>query len=324
MNFRKIPIRKASYVVICYMVLAFGWWAYLLWERNDEMRRLQEALLLHQQGKTAPAIALDQASIDKKWQKNRRIVIAEGLFFTGCLFFGLWVISSTAKHQVSLARQHRNFMLSITHELKSPIASIKLVLETLLKREINRDQTERICQGGMKDASRLQTLVEDLLLAARLENQWQPLPEPVYAHSTILDCVRNLETRFPDAHIETAVEEQAAPIMIDKQGFYSVIQNLLENAVKYAPAGAPISISSRQINGKLHIEVSDQGIGIPDHEKKSVFDKFYRIGNEDTRKNTGTGLGLYIVRQVLNAHKGVITVSDNKPRGTVFKIELPI
>ena len=101
-----------------------------------------------------------------------------------------------------------------------------------------------------------------------------------------------------------------------------MLLNLLENAVKYSPEGAPIILAIDKRDGKLQIEVSDQGYGIPDAEKEAVFEKFYRIGNEETRQATGTGLGLYIVQQVGKAHGGTIKISDNKTVGTVFLLEI--
>jgi signal transduction histidine kinase len=92
--------------------------------------------------------------------------------------------------------------------------------------------------------------------------------------------------------------------------------------VKYSPEGAPVQLSAEHTNGILRLRVADQGFGIPDVEKTAIFEKFYRIGNEDTRRTTGTGLGLYIVKQIVQAHGGTLTVTDNKPKGTVFVVEM--
>jgi len=96
----------------------------------------------------------------------------------------------------------------------------------------------------------------------------------------------------------------------------------LENALKYSPEQTPVVVSAEQAGGKFRFSVADQGQGIPDSEKQSVFEKFYRMGNEETRQSTGTGLGLYIVNQVLKAHGGRIRIADNLPKGTIFSIEL--
>jgi two-component system phosphate regulon sensor histidine kinase PhoR len=325
----KIPVRGMSHFVICYMILAFGWWSYHLWRQNDLLFASEQALVeahftRKNQGynRTEMLETAEYKKVVHNWKKGRRMVIAEGLFFTACLIFGLWVINRSANREVMLARQRRNFMLSITHELKSPIASLKLVLETLGKHTLQRDQLEKLCKGGLKDASRLQTLVEDLLLAARLEDNWRPLPEPVDLPAIAQEAVGGLLIRFPQAKIEMHFPDHFPPVQADKSGLTAVVQNLLENAVKYSPEGSTVELSAEKTGGKLVLRVADHGKGIPDAEKQAVFEKFYRLGNEETRQATGTGLGLYIVSQVVRAHHGFISVLDNKPCGTVFVVEI--
>ena len=329
MLIEKIPLRRLSHFVIGYMVLAFGWWTYSLWQQNDRLYQLEKEMLELRFTRRNQGVNLTQLyetaeykKIERNWHKGHRMVIAEGLFFTACLIFGLWVINRSANREVALARQRRNFLLSITHELKSPIAALRLVLETLGKRELQREQLEKLCKSGMKDANRLQQLVEDLLLAARLEDNWRPLIEPIDLPAMARDVAAGLQVRFPQANIFLNFPESLPPVQADKSGMTAIVQNLLENAVKYSPEGTLIELSAEQKDSKFHLRVADQGRGIPDAEKQAVFEKFYRLGNEETRQATGTGLGLYIVNQVVKAHGGVIRVEDNKPQGTIFTIEI--
>ena len=329
MLIEKIPVRRMSHFVIGYMILAFGWWSYHLWHQNDQLFAAEKELLEARFTRKNQGLNLTELyqtaeyrKIENKWRSNRRMVVAEGLFFTACLIFGLWVINRSANREVTLARQRRNFLLSITHELKSPIASLRLVLDTVYKRDLQREQLEKLCKGGLKDAARLQTLVEDMLLAARLEDNWRPLPEPVDLPAIVRDAVSRLLIRFPQASIHLKFPDNLPFVQADKSGLTAIVQNLLENAVKYSPEGAPVEVSAEKQNGKLQFRVADQGRGIPDHEKQAVFEKFYRLGNEETREATGTGLGLYIVNQVVKAHGGSIRVLDNQPRGTVFLLEI--
>lgn len=330
MPFRlKVPFRWVSHFVLGYMVLAFGWWAVHLWRQSDRLFAAEYALLESRfaadrrgvnetelrQTKEYQAIAL-------RWERRRRMVLAEGLFFTGCLVFGLWVINRSANRELALAQQRRNFLLSITHELKSPIASIRLILETMGKHNLQREQQEKLCANALRDTARLQTLVESLLLAARLEDNWRPLPEPVDLASLVRECNASLQLRFPEAKFQVNIPEDFPPVQADKPGLTAVVQNLLENAVKYSPQGALVELSAARQNGKLCLRVADNGQGIPDAEKKAVFQKFYRLGNEETRHTTGTGLGLFIVQQVVKAHGGTIQIADNQPCGTVFTIDL--
>jgi two-component system, OmpR family, phosphate regulon sensor histidine kinase PhoR len=326
---RVLPLTVVSHFVIGYLLLAFGWWAFLMWRQNErlfvlEKQAVETRFSKKNQGANLTQIAetSEYKAALKKWKTGRRMVVSEGLFFVVCLIFGVYMIRRSADREVSLARQRRNFMLSITHELKSPIAAIRLTLETLCKRELNREQLEKLCANGLKDSARLQSLVEDLLLAARLEDNWKPHPEHIDLPALARDCAEGLKVRFPHANIRLDVSDGLPDISADKSGLSSVIQNLLENAVKYAPEGSEVILKAEKTNGKLHISVADLGPGIPDSEKQAVFEKFYRLGNEETRRATGTGLGLYIVQQVVRAHGGNIRIGDNKPNGTVFNIEL--
>ena len=112
-------------------------------------------------------------------------------------------------------------------------------------------------------------------------------------------------------------------ILADYSAIRSVIINLLENAVKYSDRVPEINIGLTSNNERCNIEISDNGIGIDQSERKKIFEKFYRVGNEDQRKTKGTGLGLYIVDQIVRAHNGSITVSSNQPKGTIFNVFLP-
>jgi len=329
MSDQKSSLQLLTWFVLAYMVLAFAWWAVQLWRENDRLFAVSYELLETRHGGPKRGLNLTELmhtaeyqALEQRRRKHKRMILAEGIFFTLCLGFGLYVINRSARREVDLARQRRNFMLSITHELKSPIAAMRLALETIGKRELQREQLVKLSTNGLRDAARLQTLVEDLLLAARLEDNWRPAPEALDVRVIAQDCVANLLVRFPEANIRLDIPADFPPVLADRSGLTAVIQNLLENAVKYAPEGAPVHFSAEQANGRFRLRVADQGIGIPDSEKAAVFEKFYRLGNEETRRTTGTGLGLYIVRQVVRAHGGAISVLDNKPQGTVFVVEV--
>jgi signal transduction histidine kinase len=306
------------------MILAFVWWSFHLWRQNDRAFEREKTILElkypYQRFDNLP----DYTVAENTWKSGRRMVIAEGLFFTLCLIWGLWVIRRSAFKEVGLARQRRNFLLSITHELKSPIAGMRLVLETLGKRELSKEQRTPLISNGLKDADRLQNLVESLLLAARLEDNWHPLHEPLDLRKLVQDAADSLRIRFPEAQFDIRIPDGFPPVQADRMGLCSIVQNLLENALKYSPEGAPVAVTAEQANGRFLFRVADHGQGIPDDEKQSVFEKFYRMGNEETRHSTGTGLGLYIVKHVLKAHKGQVKVLNNQPKGTVFEVELPL
>jgi signal transduction histidine kinase len=201
---------------------------------------------------------------------------------------------------------------------------MRLVLETLGKRELNKEQRTPLISNGIKDADRLQNLVESLLLGARLEDNWRPLQEPLDFKKIAQDAADSLRIRFPQAVFNIQIPDGFPPVQADQMGLSAIVQNLLENALKYSPNGTPVAVTADHANGHFRFRVTDQGQGIPDEEKQSVFEKFYRMGNEETRHSTGTGLGLYIVQQVLKAHQGSVSILDNKPTGTVFEVQIPL
>ncbi len=327
----KINLRPLTYFVFGYMILAFGWWAIHLWRQND-LQYLTEKKLLEIQFKTekngvnltALAETVEFKNLEKKYHARHKMIFGEGAFFTLCLLFGLWAMNRSANREVKMARQQRNFLLSITHELKSPLAGIRLSLETLdFRPNLTREQIEKFCKNGLRETDRLQNLVSDILLAARLEENWHPLHEPMDLRTTVEEIVAGLKVRFPQSKIELKIAENLPPVLADRSGLTAVVQNLLENALKYSPENSPVIFSAEKIgNGKIRFSVADLGVGIPDGEKLQVFEKFYRLGNEETRQTKGTGLGLYIVGQVVTAHGGTVFVKNNQPRGTVFLVEI--
>jgi signal transduction histidine kinase len=325
---QKIPLRIVSRILMGYMIVAFSWWAYMLWSANERTFNTETQLIELKLSMPNKGINLTQMqqtaeyqTIEKKYHSNHRMILYEGLFFIGCLLLGLWIINRSVKREVAMARERRNFMLSITHELKSPLAGMKLILETIGKRTLEPTQTQKLTQNGLKDANRLQQLIEDLLLAARLENNWKPLQEPLSLTEIAQPIAEALKIRYPNAVIN--LPENKIIFKGDKQGITAVFQNLMENALKYSSEPAKLTVNwDKKQNNSLILTFIDQGIGVPDAEKKRIFDKFYRIGNEETRQTTGTGLGLNIVKQVVNAHGGSIQIADNQPKGTVFTIQL--
>jgi signal transduction histidine kinase len=315
---------------MAYMLMAFTWWALLLFAKNKESfyakRDLLEVGLAAQGSIRTREDFLQTAEYQELLSKHTRqeqMIFGEGLVFVVTLLAGLWFIHKSYSRQVRTNQQQRNFLLAITHELKSPIASIQLVLETLLKRELPKAQTERFISSGLKENERLLGLVENLLLSAKLETTWQPNKTPLDLTLLLEDLVAKMKEKHPDIPFTIEKSGTLPPVEADKSGMTSVFLNLLENAVKYAPESPEISAQLSATAQGVTVEIADQGGGIPDAEKTRIFKKFYRIGSEETRLTKGTGLGLFIAYQIVKAHQGQITVRDNHPKGTVFRVEMP-
>jgi len=262
--------------------------------------------------------------LQTEYKRQEWMILGESLVFILSIIIGVYLINRGYNKEIDAAQQRRNFLLSITHELKSPIASIKLVLESFIKRVLSTNHINQFSNNALKETDRLNDLVNDLLLAAKVETAYTPNLEKINVTQFLSDIIERLQNKYPSVVFDFRKPNDAVNIHVDKTGLTSVAVNLLENAVKYGIEKSKISTVLRQ-NGQdqITIEIADNGIGIPNKEKEKIFERFYRVGNEDTRKTKGTGLGLYIVRQIVLAHEGKITVSDNRPQGSIFTISLP-
>ncbi len=275
-------------VLLIYAVLQISWWGYLL-------------------------VKYSPGKID--------MVLSEFSVFIVLLGFGMYRLRKAINHENSLDQQQKNFLLSVTHELKSPLASIKLYLQTILKRDLEREKINCFLNNSLTDIERLDVLVENMLMATKFENNTYTFPKEQFNFSEMVQSISsrvrlNTQERFYfEEHIEPAIE-----MMGDKFALSSAVSNILENAVKYSAEGSHISLNLKRDAEQVLLQVTDEGIGIDDREKKKIFQKFYRSGNEETRGTKGTGLGLFIVKQVLDNHEASIEVRNNLPRGSIFEV----
>lgn len=253
--------------------------------------------------------------------ERKGMIIGEGLIFLAIFIMGVIKLRKHLSRESYYHHQQQNFLLAITHELKSPLASVKLYLQTILKRDLDRSQQQVFLSNSLKDIERLDDLVENVLLATKLENRSFNLPKEDINLSALLDDVvdRMQKNTCKTEIIKTDVQEDLI-LHADKFAITNVVTNLLENAIKYSPPCATVQVELFEKDDNIIFSVADRGPGIPDEEKKRIFNKFYRMGNENTRKTKGTGLGLYIVRSVLQKHNATIKVKDNVPNGTIFEV----
>jgi signal transduction histidine kinase len=312
------------------MLLAFSWWTVLLHTKNRDAflaknELLKLSLIAKNEIKNEEDFLKNSFHIELKdaYKRQEWMILGEASVFVLSLLIGIVFINRGYHKEILAAKQSSNFLLSITHELKSPIASIRLGFETLQRKKLSEEQSHVLLKNGINDTDRLNNLVSDLLLSARLESTYQLNTELFSLEILIDECVQLLKQKFPSAIIKVNLIKEIPEILADYSAIRSVIINLLENAVKYSDSVPEIIIGLTSNNERCNIEISDKGIGIDQSERKKIFEKFYRVGNEDQRKTKGTGLGLYIVDQIVRAHNGSITVSSNQPKGTIFNVFLP-
>jgi signal transduction histidine kinase len=324
-------IKIFSYGVIGYMLLAFLWWSVLLHNKNQDAFKAKAELL--RLGMAAERLYISEAhflnstayqSLSQSYKRQQAMIVGETLVFAIIMIIGIILINRGYNKEVKAAKQQQNFLLSITHELKSPLASIKLVLQTLLKRKLNEEQTQMLANRAVKESDRLNQLVTDLLLAARLESSYVLQKANVDWVGLAKHCVQSVSENHEGVALTFQCDLDYLEGYLDENAIEIALVNLLENAIKYAD-DAPIIVLKLEKNfPSVKIEVIDNGPGIPNKEKELIFQKFYRIGNEEVRKTKGTGLGLYIVKSIVEGHQGHIKVSDNPGKGSIFTIELPL
>lgn len=320
------------YVVVFYIFASYLWWSFLLTDKNATAFRLME-MNAQLQYNIEHQLPLDDKSyfetgpyfeLEEKFNRQKWMIRGEGMVFMLLLAIGAWQLMRTFSKEIALARQQNNFLLSITHELKSPMASIKLSLQTITRRGGLEEKFNKLAANAVNDVDRLEVLVDNILLAAKVEVGSYPYSfEDVDLSKFVNDLIAKAQTYYGEEWKFEARIREGIWMRMDPVSFASAIWNLLENAVKYSGQGRVIVVSLSISEGMAQIAVSDNGIGIATSEKRKVFDKFYRVGNELTRTAKGTGLGLFIVKRVTNNHKGDVTVEDNSPNGTTFIIKVP-
>ncbi|MDQ6610437.1 MAG: ATP-binding protein, partial [Bacteroidota bacterium] len=175
---------------------------------------------------------------------------------------------------------------------------------------------------ALQETLRLDTLINNILLSSQLEGDaYQLAKEELDFSELVKDVVKEFKSRYPEREFRTNIQEEVE-LQGDAMLLKLLTSNLLENASKYSLKEKPVILQLSQENRKVLLQILDEGCGIPDEEKKAVFQKFYRIGNEQTRKTQGTGLGLYICKRIAKDHGGDILIKDNQPAGSKFIVQL--
>lgn len=247
------------------------------------------------------------------------------------LLIGLSFITSLIfRHlnvQLKITRLYDNFIGNVTHELKSPLSSIQLYLETLKQRDVSSEKQKEFIEIMLKDTGRLQGLINSILDMAAQEKKKLLYEYQVHdADNFIKKIIEESFERFRVPKENYKISGVAdCKILAGRDALRIVFDNLVDNAVKYSIKQPMIDIQLNCYGGKLIIQFTDNAIGIATNEQKKIFHKFYRIYNKDIPNVKGTGLGLYRVREIVKAHHGKITVSSKgEAMGTTFTIELPI
>jgi signal transduction histidine kinase len=305
------------WIFLTYMVAAFVWWYVSLEKQNDQITQIKIEKLQATNGTNAASY---QELLNYQ-ERKRKQFLGEGITFLFLFLLGAIYVYRSLVKQLKYSNQQQNFMMAVTHELKTPIAVTQLNIETLLKRDLQSDQQKQLLNNSLKETQRLDALCNNILLASQLDlADYQQNKQSINLSEVVTGVIKSFEERYPTrkiiSHIQETVTMFAEPLLMQM-----LLQNLVDNAHKYAPIETPIEVVLEQNEHHTLLQVKDQGIGIPLVERERVFNKFYRVGNEFTRSAKGTGLGLYLCKKIAQFHQSQLLISENQPQGTIFSFK---
>lgn len=282
------------YLLAFYVLLQFAWWAYHIIDLTSLLNSHPDYI-----------------------RKRTWMILGEGAVFFSIVLFAIYQIRKSILKDIELSRQQKNFLLAVTHELKTPIASVKLYLQTLKRHQLDDAKRNEIATNALTENDRLQQIIDNILSVSQLENRTFQL------HKECVTIKQALDTAFTAARMQNACEiEVQCPdnlnFQLDKNAFHSVLSNLLENALKYAGDFPRISIQCSGNDKHLTVVFEDNGPGVPAEKLDIIFQRFARLGHEETRSSKGVGLGLYIVKELVRAMNGEIKAENVNSGGLRF------
>ncbi len=319
---KKLRLTTIIYwLMLVYIVAALVWWLVSLLDQNRAIAEQQyRNLEIRKTEMTGTDYEREKDFIFNEEKRNARKYVAEGIAFLILIFVGAVFVYRSVRRQFRLQLQQQHFMMAVTHELKTPIAVVKLNLETLQKYHLDPEKQKRMIRTTLDETSRLNTLTSNILVSSQLEGGgYLSAKEDLDLSNLLKDCIRDFRARFPERIFKEEVETDA-DVKGDALLLQMLINNLLENAVKYSPKDKPVTAVLKKSPAATELQVIDEGPGISEDEQKKIFKKFYRVGNEETRKTQGTGLGLYLCQKIAKDHNADITMTNQSPRGSKFVV----
>ena len=250
-----------------------------------------------------------------------------GVIFFALIITGLVLNTTFLLREIRRNEQQDAFLNAVTHELKTPIASIRLYLETLKTREVSEDKRREFYDIMISDSNRLLNTVEQVLQAGQTRERKNLLNiSAINLEKLIKESIEITRSRYnlDENAIEFVGSANNVKISGDAAELQTVFTNLVDNAVKYSKDAVKISIRLKDQGDKnIEVHIKDSGVGIAPNELKRIFKRFYRISDVSTQKAKGTGLGLYIVRAIVKKHKGKIWAESEEKRGSTFIVQFP-
>jgi len=321
MPFKSTKLRSIFilfWILLAYILAALVWWFIALNRQNKLMMKYEM-----EQAHTTDINYQARVNEIKELEKRKTAqYIGEGVTFFLLIMAGAFFVFRAVRRELRISREQQNFMIAITHELKTPISVAKLNLETMQKRKLDEPQQQRLIQTTLEETNRLNALCNNMLLSSQIEaGGYRLTNEETNISELIGGCAQDFVRRYPQQKIDANI---APDIFIsgDRLLLQMLANNLIENAIKYGAKELPVSVSLSEENDSIFFRVKDQGRGIASEEKVKIFSKYYRVGNAATKAAKGTGLGLYLCKKIAERHNANISVTDNTPSGAIFTVTL--
>lgn len=305
---------------LLYIIAALIWWFIALQRQNNQIT----AFKLSELSLEDPAYFQKANGILKADKSKSAGYVGEGGFFLLFTIVSAVFVYRSVGREFKLNQQQQNFMMAITHELKTPIAVTKLNIETLQKHKLDEGRQQKLLQMTLQEIERLNLLANNILVSAQLEEGRYAISREELDLSMLAGgCVQDFINRFPANQWKIDIQDEIA-LHGDTLLLQIMINNLLENAIKYSPKESAIGFSLAEVQNGIELHVTDEGPGIPAEERSKIFERFYRIGNESIRTTKGTGLGLYLCKKIASDHRADIQVDNRKTGGSDFRIHFKI
>jgi signal transduction histidine kinase len=255
------------------------------------------------------------------------VILIEGCVLMLFILGGVMLMFIYYNKQARLNRMQSDFISSVSHELKSPLASIQLYLETLKYQKLSQEEARDFVETMLQDTERLSALIENILEASSPESKNIQLQiQSVEMKPFVEDVFQSHRRQFEEKNCKAELEIEDAPTLnVDKRAMRMVFNNLIGNALRYTPTGRQFKIRMHKQDNFCNIDFIDEGLGMDEKDRKKVFKKFYRVRNKETHNIEGAGLGLYICQEIVKNHNGHIEVkSEGRGKGCVFTVSLPM
>ena len=271
-KFRIITI--IYWLLLLYIVAALVWWFITLEKQNQLLTDLRISELNSKKNALEPGNFAEQyLKINSDSKRNTNKYIAEGVTFLILILIGAFFVFRSVRRQFMMQYQQQNFMMAITHELKTPISVAKLNLETLQKYQLDTEKQKKLIRGTLQETSRLDTLINNILVSSQLEGGGYVFSKEELDFSSLFrDCIRDAKSRYADRvfleDIEPEIEIAGDPLLLQL-----MVSNLIENAIKYSPKEKPITCKLTKSGSDVILNIIDEGIGIADAEKTKIFEK---------------------------------------------------